>query len=391
MRSGSRASPRKRPPPRRPALVGRTRSRCRSKPGSLRFAVIGDSGRGSTEQYQLAQQMVIQRERFSFDFVLMLGDNIYDSWTPEDYAAKFERPYKALLDDGVTFYAARGNHDGREQWLYPGFNTGGQPILHVYENRRAPETARWEKCPVFCNRYGGSGRGTAPMAPRAAGKVERPTGRSLFSTIPCIRPAVTGCRRSCGRRTLESIFVEGGVDVALSGHEHLYERFLPQQGVHYFTSGAAGSVRVGDLKPTSRTAAGFDADLTFMLVEISGDTMYFQAISRLGAIVDSGSFERRERRVGGSYGPAAKAGSKGPGLQLSLPLRFTCRAAVDFGHAALERGHPTVHVGEARVFEDRANPRRAQLPQPIGQQRGGPLPKCGHPEMCPRHRETSSC
>ena len=81
--------------------------------------------------------------------------------------------------------------------------------------------------------------------------------------------------------------------MALSGHEHLYERFLPQQGVHYFTSGAAGAVRVGDLKPTSRTAAGFDADLTFMLVEISGDTMHFQAISRLGAIVDSGSFERR--------------------------------------------------------------------------------------------------
>ena len=36
--------------------------------------------------------MVAWREKFAFDLVLMLGDNIYDRHTPEDYAAKFERP-----------------------------------------------------------------------------------------------------------------------------------------------------------------------------------------------------------------------------------------------------------------------------------------------------------
>ena len=51
------------------------------------------------------------RERFDFSFVLMLGDNIYAEGTPENYAARFERPYKALIDAGVKFYAAIGNHD----------------------------------------------------------------------------------------------------------------------------------------------------------------------------------------------------------------------------------------------------------------------------------------
>ncbi len=55
--------------------------------------------------------MVAFRSVFDFDFVVMLGDNVYDGGTPEDYRRKFELPYKPLLDDGVEFYAAIGNHD----------------------------------------------------------------------------------------------------------------------------------------------------------------------------------------------------------------------------------------------------------------------------------------
>jgi hypothetical protein len=40
-------------------------------------------------------------------------------------------------------------------------------------------------------------------------------------------------------------------------------------------------------------AYGFDADNTFMLVEIAGDEMYFQAISRAGQVVDSGMIQRQ--------------------------------------------------------------------------------------------------
>jgi hypothetical protein len=42
------------------------------------------------------------------------------------------------------------------------------------------------------------------------------------------------------------------------------------------------------------TAKGFDTDLAFMAAEISGDQMYFNAISRVGQTVDSGVFTRRK-------------------------------------------------------------------------------------------------
>ncbi|MDQ3419906.1 MAG: hypothetical protein M3541_14200, partial [Acidobacteriota bacterium] len=60
------------------------------KAGSIRLAIIGDSGRGDEAQNAVAQQMVVWRQQFPFDLVLMLGDNIYDSHTGADYRAKFE-------------------------------------------------------------------------------------------------------------------------------------------------------------------------------------------------------------------------------------------------------------------------------------------------------------
>jgi hypothetical protein len=42
-------------------------------------------------------------------------------------------------------------------------------------------------------------------------------------------------------------------------------------------------------------AKGFDTDLAFLAVEIDKDQMHFAAISRTGAIVDSGVIERRKR------------------------------------------------------------------------------------------------
>ena len=55
-----------------------------------------------------------------FPFVLMLGDNLYD----DDYEGEFSRPYKPLLDRGVKFYAALGNHDRDLEIHFKPFNMG---------------------------------------------------------------------------------------------------------------------------------------------------------------------------------------------------------------------------------------------------------------------------
>src|SRR5262245_51400900 len=97
-----------------------------NKSGSLKFAVLGDFGTGDRPQMDLAQQMVALHDRFKYDFVVLVGDNIYGSERPQDFKKKFEDPYKPLLDAGVKFYASLGNHDAREQRYYKLFNMDGQ-------------------------------------------------------------------------------------------------------------------------------------------------------------------------------------------------------------------------------------------------------------------------
>jgi hypothetical protein len=87
--------------------------------------------------------------------------------------------------------------------------------------------------------------------------------------------------------------VRHGVNVVFSGHEHVYERITPQKGITYFIEGSSGQLRKGGVKPSAITAAAFDQDQTFMLVEIAADRMWFRTLSRTGQVVDSGVVHRR--------------------------------------------------------------------------------------------------
>ena len=94
------------------------------------------------------------------------------------------------------------------------------------------------------------------------------------------------------RKILEPLFVQYGVAAVFSAHDHFYERIRPQHGITYFISGAAGQLRKNNIRPGEITAKGFAEDRHFMLLEIAGDTLYFQAVSRTGETVDSGSVQR---------------------------------------------------------------------------------------------------
>jgi hypothetical protein len=255
--------------------------------GSVKFAVIGDSGRGDEAQREVARQMVAWREKFSYDLVLMVGDNIYDSHTPEDYAAKFERPYKTLLDAGVTFRAAIGNHDDPAQIFYEKFNMGGQRYYTFREAGQPLGVMTGAGVRFFAL----DSRSFDPEQLRWLQQALAESG-SRWKIVFFHHPIYTSGRYQAAARTLrgalEPYLVAGDADVVLSGHEHFYERIVPQRGILYFVAGAAGSLRPGDIRETPLTARGFDTDYSFLLMEVAGDELFFQAISRSGATVDAG-------------------------------------------------------------------------------------------------------
>jgi hypothetical protein len=245
---------------------------------SVKFAVIGDSGTGDRPQFEVADQMLRFHGKFPFDRVIMLGDNIYGGQTAQDLDRKFAQPYKGLLAAGVAFYAALGNHDSQENRQYPLFHMGGERY-YTYSTKNVrffvldtdqldPKQLAWFE---------------------GALKASREDWKVCYFHHPLYSDGGTHGSDVSLRVVLEPLFVAYGVTVVFSGHDHLYERLTPQKGVTYFVSGAAGQLRKGDLKRSAMTAAGFDQDCSFMLVEILDRALSYQAVSRTGQVVDFGT------------------------------------------------------------------------------------------------------
>lgn len=248
------------------------------KPDSVRFGVIGDNGTGGAPQYEIGQQLAAFHQKFPFTFVIMLGDNLYGSEGPGDFVKKFEAPYKILLDAKVAFYATLGNHDDPNERFYTPFNMAGK---RYYSFRKGSNVRFF----VLDSTY---------MDPVQLAWFEQELKTSgsdwkiAYFHNPLYSSGMHGSQTDL-RAVLEPLFLEYGVNVVFSGHEHFYQRIKPQKGIHYFVSGAAGELRKGDIRPSDLTAVGFDSDRSFMLVEVADKELSFQAISRTGQTVDHGT------------------------------------------------------------------------------------------------------
>jgi predicted phosphodiesterase len=259
--------------------------------GQVRFAVIGDMGTASREQVEVGQQMALFRQKFPFTFVITVGDNILGADSAADFKAKFEGPYAALLSSGVKFYASLGNHDNPEQRNYGLFSMSGQRYYTFRPSKGDGGTTVSDGVRFFAldSNY---------LDAQQLAWLEKELSSSGSGwKIPFFHHPLYSSGKTHGssldlRKALEPLFVKYGVSVVFSGHDHIYERVKPQQGITYFVSGSAGSLRKGDYgRPQAFSATGFDSDFEFMLVEIDGAKMYFQAISRTGRTIDSGVIE----------------------------------------------------------------------------------------------------
>lgn len=260
-------------------------------PNPVRLGLLGDFGDGKSRQFAIGERIAGAHDTSALDLIISTGDNIYPNGDAEDFGAKFERPFEPIIKRRVPFYAVLGNHDVRRgsqaQTRYPLFNMGGRSYYTVsagggtidffmldsndlddrqllwLDRALGQSTAVW-KLPVFHHPiYSSGGHGSS-------------TGR---------------------RKQLEPIFVRHGVQAAFSGHDHVYQRVTPQQGIQYFVSGAGGKLRKGDLKRDRLVAAGYDADSSFMLLEADAARLRFSAINAEGVTVDSGELHTPARAV----------------------------------------------------------------------------------------------
>ena len=291
----------------------------------LRFAVIGDSGTGDEHQYLIAQRMAEWHGKLPFSLVLMLGDNIYGGafgWgggAEKDFAEKFDRPYEALLTRGVVFRAALGNHDLRHRDAadlvtsyerfhiehpdgYYSFTAGTwHPAASLGSARDKGAAGLNEKskaAPLIeffvlnTMRLEKDKKDPAQLEwlQRALGE-SRARWRIVYGHHPLHS---TGRRHGADERMrakLEPLFFASRkpcVQVVLAGHDHIYQRFQPQNGIAYFVCGSSGKLRRGNAEPDSGVAAVNDREHVFMMWEATPDELRFRAINEHGVAFDCG-------------------------------------------------------------------------------------------------------
>ena len=256
-----------------------------NKPGSLKFAAIGDNGTGDTPQYR--RRAADGRRRtppLPFDLVIMLGDNMYGGQSPQDFVKKFEKPYaRTARGRREVPGLARQSRSAGERVLQA-YNMGGQRYYTYARNnvrffaldstQMDPKQLEWLE---------------------GALRDAKEDWKIPYFHHPLYSDAARHGSSVDLRVLLEPLFTKYGVNVVFSGHDHVYERIKPQKGIYYFVSGSAGQLRKGNMRPDDETAAYFDQDQSFMLVEVAGDDMFFQVISRTGKTVDSGVIHRQAK------------------------------------------------------------------------------------------------
>jgi hypothetical protein len=269
------------------------------EPGSSNFsvAVLGDSGFGDPETYQLTELIA----SYEPSFVVHTGDVVYDVQDNNDPIEAFELKYYAPMSaflKRIPLYAVMGNHDvdnatffdGSPYYLrafsgFPDINFPSKPLdpsITWYAIARGPYQFIFLNSQAF---YGQPGREEQKAFLRQRLSDGRFTHNILIFHIP---PVTSGLHTTDGlpvRSDWEPIYRESTTRLVLNGHDHLYERLI-FSGITHITSGGGSRVLypVGDIAVESQVVSSRSH---FVLLNFSADRIEVQAIAITGEVIDS--------------------------------------------------------------------------------------------------------
>ncbi len=245
------------------------------------FAVIGDSGTGSRDQYAVADRMVALDPQF----VLHTGDVIYPDGQAGGYDPFFFKPYQALAQRAPIF-PTLGNHDYHSQ--------NGQPYLDAFylPHNNPANTERYYSFDWGNAHFTALDFNTGPDAEQLAwlkndlASTDKPWKfvfyhQAIYSSGPHGYESWVEAKR----QLLAPIFEQHHVDVVFNGHDHDYERTQSINGVLYIVSGGGG----GPLYQVNPQSFSAYAESTYHTVfaTLDGCTLTLQAVKPDGAIFDS--------------------------------------------------------------------------------------------------------
>ncbi|MDX1919754.1 MAG: metallophosphoesterase [Candidatus Caenarcaniphilales bacterium] len=197
---------------------------------SFGFIAMGDMGTGWKTQYELIK-LANNFSPENTPAVILLGDIIYPSAKPELIDPNFIKPFAPMLEKGFKFYPVWGNHDWiadkavhlKSYFLAPdyyNFRIGPSEIWNLNSNEFDQKQANWLNSSLASS--------------QAIWKIVN-LHHSPYSSGLVHHNNVHLIKNLC------PILDAHGVDLCLSGHNHLYERTDKINSTVYVVSGGGSA------------------------------------------------------------------------------------------------------------------------------------------------------
>jgi len=201
--------------------------------------------------------------------VFTLGDNAYDFGSPGEFAACYDSTWGRHR---TRTRPAPGNHDYRTPGAHGYFAYFGAAAGDPARGYYSYDIGTWHVVVLNsnCEAIGGCGPGSPQETWLRADLAPRPTRCGLAYWHHPLFSSGLFHGEHAFMRDLWRALQQSGVDVALAGHEHNYERFAPQDadgradpegGIRGFVVGTGGRslYELGPPRPNSevRWAAGY--------------------------------------------------------------------------------------------------------------------------------------
>lgn len=314
--------------------------------GSVRFIAFADSGIGSTAQRSLASRMLAD----TWDIALHAGDIVYGASntagdaTYRTYQSWFFDIYRDWLKR-KPFFPITGNHDSRAS------NNNGQAYLDLFV---LPEEGGAGAYPDHAERYYSFDYGPVHFlgldtefafqstARRQAqltwlagdlASTSQPWKIAFFHRSPYSGGGEHGSDLAV-RQAFGPLFEQHGVQLAISAHEHTYERTTPwrestnraRQAVTYIVTGGGGA----RLYPAGYAAwtAYAKSDYEYLRVNVTGCVLTTTAVKTNGSTLDTFTLDRCAQAADVAH-PTVRITSPGSGARVSGTIAVTAAASDD--------------------------------------------------------------
>ena len=273
-----------------------------SEAGEITFAAVGDSGGGSTAQYNVARQL----ELAAPDLVLHLGDIVYDSFKSTSADLRFLSVYRNQMRE-VPWFTTMGNHDidavERDTaylaaMVLPTNSASGTEHYYSFDHGEAHFVCLfvpdYKFRPDFAHLALTNDSPQYQWLTNDLARTSKPW-KILFFHLPVSTSSFHAAEDQNANNISDQIDLqeiilpiasEYGVQMIFNGHDHNFERFAPIQGVHRVVSGGGGR-SVSDMFHRDETSAQFYSRSHFVRGRLNAERLQIEAVDEHGEIFDS--------------------------------------------------------------------------------------------------------